>query len=89
MLIITRRGLVTCTKVFKTFPIETDEHLLMVLRYVERNPARANFSRQAEDWFMKSLKEPLDHGDLNQDNSGSRLLPFFRIMTTYRNQKIN
>jgi putative transposase len=28
---------------FKTFPIEEDEHLLAVLRYVERNLLRANF----------------------------------------------
>lgn len=35
---------------FKTFPIETDDHLLAVLRYVERNPVRANLCRRAEDW---------------------------------------
>ncbi len=27
---------------FKAFPIQEDEHLLIVLRYVERNPVRAN-----------------------------------------------
>ncbi len=26
---------------FKAFPIQQDEHLLTVLRYVERNPERA------------------------------------------------
>jgi putative transposase len=47
---------------FKTFPIESDEHLLAVLRYVERNPVRANLCRHAEDWkhgsawLMKSGK---------------------------------
>ena len=35
---------------FKSFPIETDEHLLTVLRYVERNPLRAGLVRRAEDW---------------------------------------
>ena len=35
---------------FKTFPIEDDEHLLAVLRYVERNPLRADFCKRAEDW---------------------------------------
>lgn len=35
---------------FKAFPIEADEHLLMVLRYVERNPVRAELCRKAEDW---------------------------------------
>jgi putative transposase len=35
---------------FKSFPIEQDEHLLTVLRYVERNPIRAGLARRAEQW---------------------------------------
>ena len=35
---------------FKAFPIEQDEHLLTVLRYVERNPLRANLVERAEEW---------------------------------------
>jgi len=35
---------------FKSFPIEQDEHLLAVLRYVERNPVRAKLARRAERW---------------------------------------
>ena len=35
---------------FKSFPIEEDEHLLAVLRYVERNPLRAELCEAAEDW---------------------------------------
>jgi putative transposase len=35
---------------FKSFPIEQDAHLLAVLRYVERNPVRANLARRAEQW---------------------------------------
>ncbi|MGA2442100.1 MAG: transposase [Tepidisphaeraceae bacterium] len=35
---------------FKSFPIEQDEHLLTVLRYVERNPVRAGLVRRAERW---------------------------------------
>lgn len=27
---------------FKSFPIQSDNHLLTVMRYVERNPVRAN-----------------------------------------------
>lgn len=30
-----------------------------------------------------------DHGNLPQDDSGSWVLPLFRIMTTYRDQKLN
>ncbi|MEL6895600.1 MAG: transposase [Planctomycetota bacterium] len=40
---------------FKTFPIETEEYLLAVLRYVERNALRANLCKRAEDWKWCSL----------------------------------
>ena len=39
---------------FKAFPIEEDEHLWTVLRYVERNALRANLVRRAEDWVWSS-----------------------------------
>ena len=35
---------------FKAFPIEADDHLLAVMRYVERNPLRANLCKGAERW---------------------------------------
>ena len=41
---------------FKNFPIEQDEHLLRVLRYVEANAVRANLVRRAEDWSWGSLR---------------------------------
>jgi putative transposase len=40
---------------FKAFPIEQDEHLLTVLRYVERNPLRAGLAKRAEAWPWSSL----------------------------------
>lgn len=40
---------------FKTFPIEESEHLLSVLRYVERNALRASLCKRAEDWEYGSL----------------------------------
>ena len=40
---------------FKTFPIEADDHLLTVLRYVERHPLRASLCERAEDWRYGSL----------------------------------
>ena len=33
---------------FKSFPIQEDDHLLTVLRYVERNPLRANLVEEAD-----------------------------------------
>jgi putative transposase len=40
---------------FKSFPIEKDEHLLTVLRYVERNALRADLVERAEKWRWGSL----------------------------------
>src|SRR4029078_6380871 len=40
---------------FKSFPVASDEHLLAVLRYVERNPLRAGLVERAEDWKWGSL----------------------------------
>jgi hypothetical protein len=34
---------------FKAFPIQADEHLLTVLRYIERDPLRANLAERAGD----------------------------------------
>ncbi len=42
---------------FKAFPIQQDEHLLTVLRYIERNPLRAGLVARAEDWLWASLRE--------------------------------
>ncbi|HEY2784365.1 MAG TPA: transposase [Fimbriiglobus sp.] len=39
---------------FRSFPIQEDEHLLTVLRYVERNPARARLVERAQDWPWSS-----------------------------------
>jgi len=40
---------------FKSFPIQEDDHLLTVLRYIERNPLRAKLVERAEDWQWSSL----------------------------------
>jgi putative transposase len=40
---------------FKSFPVAADQHLLTVLRYVERNALRAGLVRRAEDWRWGSL----------------------------------
>jgi putative transposase len=41
---------------FKAFPIEGDEHLLTVLKYIERNPLRARLVDRAEAWPWSSLQ---------------------------------
>lgn len=40
---------------FKAFPIAADEHLLSVLRYVERNPLRAELVAAVDAWAWSSL----------------------------------
>jgi len=45
---------------FKSFPIEEDDHLLTVLRYIERNPVRANLVERAQDWVWSSAALLLD-----------------------------
>jgi putative transposase len=39
---------------FKSFPVQNDEHLLTVMRYVERNPLRAGLVDAAENWRWSS-----------------------------------
>ena len=48
---------------FKSFPIQTDGHLLTVMRYVERNPVRANFIELAEDWQWSSAHARFQRAD--------------------------
>jgi len=40
---------------YKSFPIEVDQHLTTVIRYVEQNPLRAKLVEKAEDWQWSSL----------------------------------
>jgi putative transposase len=39
---------------FRSFPVQEDDHLLTVLRYVERNPVRAGLAARAQDWPWSS-----------------------------------
>src|SRR5262249_8747751 len=47
---------------FKSFPVQRDEHLLSLLRYVERNPLSAGLVERAELWRWSSLWSRA-HGD--------------------------
>ncbi len=40
---------------FKSFPVQRDEHLLTVARYVERNAVGAGLAQRAEQWPYGSL----------------------------------
>jgi putative transposase len=39
---------------FQAFPVQDDDHLVTVLRYVERNALRAELVVRAEDWKWSS-----------------------------------
>jgi len=40
---------------YKSFPIESDDHFYQVVRYVERNPLRADLVKQVDHWRWSSL----------------------------------
>jgi putative transposase len=42
---------------FKNFPVQNDDHFLTLIRYVERNPVRANLVPSALDWRWSSVRE--------------------------------
>lgn len=48
---------------FKSFPVETTEHLLTVCRYVERNPVRAGLVERAEQWRWRSTWSRIQGGN--------------------------
>src|SRR5262249_47468065 len=52
--------------IYKSFPIQDDDHLLTVLRYVERNPVRPGLVSRAEHWRWSSLWRRL-HPDQNEE----------------------
>lgn len=51
---------------YKSFPIEEDDHLYTVIRYVERNPVRPTLVERAQKWPWSSLwrwLNPAEHAD--------------------------
>jgi putative transposase len=40
---------------FKSFPVESDEHFLIVARYIHANPLRARLVKRAQDWRWSDL----------------------------------
>jgi putative transposase len=47
---------------YKTFPVQTDEHFLVVCRYVERNPVRAGLVEHASEWKWSSHRAHIGCG---------------------------
>jgi putative transposase len=53
---------------FKAFPAQVDEHLVTVVRYVERNAFRAKLVQQAESWPWSSQANPPDGPPLDTES---------------------
>lgn len=51
---------------YKSFIIQGDNHLLSVIRYVERNPLRAKLVKKAENWGFSSLARRLSNNPEKQ-----------------------
>ncbi len=66
---------------FKAFPTQEDEHLLTVLRYIERNPLRAGLVDRAEAWRWSSLHW---HGEPGRSGSFPPCVPFSDFVFSVR-----
>jgi putative transposase len=62
---------------YKSFPIEGDDHLLTVLRFVERNPVRPTLVSRADQWRWSSLWRWLNPAD-NKDKPALSPWPIAR-----------
>jgi putative transposase len=63
---------------FKAFAIQSDHHLLTVMRYVERNALRANLVERAEDWQWGSLAWRRSRGGLELAQPPAPLPSYWR-----------
>jgi putative transposase len=63
---------------FKAFVIQADQHLLTVMRYVERNALRANLVERAEDWRWGSLAWRRSPSGIAITNSPAPLPSYWR-----------
>ena len=51
---------------YKSFLIQKDDHLLTVIRYVERNPLRAKLVTNTKNWNFSSLSRRLSGSELKK-----------------------
>ncbi|NLX30910.1 MAG: transposase [Deltaproteobacteria bacterium] len=60
---------------FKSFPVQDDEHLLVLMRYVEGNPVRSGLVSTARDWKWSSHGENTGAVPRNLTDVAPRVLP--------------
>jgi putative transposase len=71
---------------FKSFPIAAGEHLLTVLRYIERNPLRSGLVERAEDWHWGSLYRRTRGTPEQQSLLADSPVPLGRLWTQHVNE---
>jgi len=52
---------------FKSFPVQRDEHLITVLRYVLQNPVRAGLSSTVREWLWSRRPQLIDASPVEDD----------------------
>lgn len=60
---------------FKAFPVQSDRHLLALMRYVERNALRAGLVSRSEHWQWGSLSQRLTGKSMLQVHTAPVTLP--------------
>jgi putative transposase len=73
---------------FKSFPVEADEHVLVVCRYAERNALRAGLAARAEDWPWGSLYQRLHPGEPGRPLLSEPPLPLPRDWVEWVNRPL-
>jgi len=71
---------------YKSFLIQQDSHLLVVIRYVERNPVRAELVDSAANWQWSSHLASI--GDEHVEITGSSSVIFPSNRSKYVNQPL-
>ncbi len=61
---------------FKSFPVQRDEHLMTVLRYVLQNPVRAGSSSTVQEWLWSTVRRrhPVDRSPVDEAGQWSEQL---------------
>ena len=61
---------------FKSFPVQRDERLMTVLRYVLQNPVRAGSSSTVQEWLWSTVRRrhPVDRSPVDEAGQWSEQL---------------
>ena len=74
---------------YKSFLVQDDKHLLTVLRYIERNPVRAQLSQYAEDWQWSSAYRRINGTSKERELLGETPTPLPQDYREWLNQPDN